>query len=320
MIEIQFDAAGGAGLVHRVGAKPVYLGRNPTNDLVLTDATVSGRHASMWVTQGVVWLEDLTSRNGTFVNGERVRGVSEVVPGDQVRLGETLTFAVRGDVAELVGIPLLEDLSTGIRYSFPRDRFVIGGEPGADLFVEGADTVTLLIHPEGDVYLGEGADDTERELTRDEVFEACGRRFALRDAGADDLAVTIDVKATAYPYTLRVTLNGARGAEATLVNPARGREHTIDAENRAVFLYVLGNKLREDRDQGLTRSEAGWCWDAELAGHIWGKTRAAESHLNNLGVLLCRVRADLKKAGFDPWCIEKRKRHIRVRVDRIEVT
>lgn len=47
------------------------LGSDRDNELVLTDQFVSGRHARLRWDGATWWLEDLGSRNGTFVNGHQ---------------------------------------------------------------------------------------------------------------------------------------------------------------------------------------------------------------------------------------------------------
>lgn len=48
------------------------IGRKPDNDLVIDNAAVSSHHARLIKVQGVYFLEDLKSTNGTFVNDNRV--------------------------------------------------------------------------------------------------------------------------------------------------------------------------------------------------------------------------------------------------------
>src|SRR5690606_31238182 len=50
-------------------------------------------------------LEDLGSTNGTFVNGERVRTVTVLRPGDEIRLGEVVTLRYEPDLNSLETTP-----------------------------------------------------------------------------------------------------------------------------------------------------------------------------------------------------------------------
>ena len=74
------------------------LGRDPDNHVVLDDERVSLHHALITVRDGVYWLEDLGSTNGTFVGDDkRVMAAHALVDGDQVRLGG-IVLAFRGVV------------------------------------------------------------------------------------------------------------------------------------------------------------------------------------------------------------------------------
>ena len=63
------------------------FGRGLDNDVVLDSLSVSREHARLLQADGL-YIEDLGSRNGTFVNGQRVQR-ARVHPGDRVRLGAT---------------------------------------------------------------------------------------------------------------------------------------------------------------------------------------------------------------------------------------
>jgi len=88
-----FEVTTAAGVVRipAVGAV-VRVGRSTDdNDIVLdSEATVSRHHAE-FVAEGGAWeVRDLSSHNGTFVNGTRLEGVSgvAVTPADTVTVGD----------------------------------------------------------------------------------------------------------------------------------------------------------------------------------------------------------------------------------------
>ncbi len=79
---------GGARLVALEGDR-VTVGRAEGCNLVLSDRRISGLHAIL-ERLGDSWcVRDLGSRNGTFLNGERVVTERVLRPGDELRLGQT---------------------------------------------------------------------------------------------------------------------------------------------------------------------------------------------------------------------------------------
>jgi len=78
----------------------VNIGRADYNDLVFPDESVSTTHAKLQRREGVWVLVDLDSTNGTFVDGERIKGEAPLAPGAGVRLGEiALVFEPTDDAA-----------------------------------------------------------------------------------------------------------------------------------------------------------------------------------------------------------------------------
>ena len=66
------------------------VGRSSTSDVVLkSDGYASGRHAQLTRHGGLLYVEDLGSTNGTFVNGRKTVGATPVRNGDNVRIGST---------------------------------------------------------------------------------------------------------------------------------------------------------------------------------------------------------------------------------------
>jgi pSer/pThr/pTyr-binding forkhead associated (FHA) protein len=71
-------------------SSPVTSGRAPENDLALdADEFASVEHARIEPRRDGVWLEDLGSTNGTFVNGVKLTQPRKLSPGDVIRVGET---------------------------------------------------------------------------------------------------------------------------------------------------------------------------------------------------------------------------------------
>jgi pSer/pThr/pTyr-binding forkhead associated (FHA) protein len=73
----------------------VTIGRSPDATIrLLTDSSISRLHAMIeWVETHWTIVDDGLSRNGTFVNGERITGRRPLHSGDKIRVGETvLTF------------------------------------------------------------------------------------------------------------------------------------------------------------------------------------------------------------------------------------
>jgi hypothetical protein len=80
----------GKGDVFTLDSHPLTMGRGATNDVSLPeDEYSSTRHARFEPRRDGVWVEDIGSTNGTFVNGIRLTRERKLVPGDVVRIGET---------------------------------------------------------------------------------------------------------------------------------------------------------------------------------------------------------------------------------------
>lgn len=290
---------------------PVLIGRAPSNDLVVSDDQVSWHHAAVWLEDGQLCIRDMGSRNGTLVNGERIRGLGRFGPKDIVTLGPStkLRLTNSSPSAQLLAL-LLEEVDSGVRIPLRSDRFHIGSAADADFRIEGPErAATLLVEPDGEVVLA--TDDSALSLHRGQEFEIAGRRLRVVEVPPTH-APTVEPDGDRYPYKLSVTLNGATGPEANLEDLRSGNTHRVEAENRAILLFLLARKAREDLDAGRHLDEAGWTSDDEISVGVWGKGGPADS--NNLHVLVYRLRKELKRAGFDPWFIEKRRRALRVRI------
>jgi predicted component of type VI protein secretion system len=76
------------------------VGRSASCQLSLDDPLVSRRHAVLVVSAETVTVEDLGSRNGVVVNGQKITGKTQLAPGDKITIGsQELTLFLGREVA-----------------------------------------------------------------------------------------------------------------------------------------------------------------------------------------------------------------------------
>lgn len=88
------------------------VGRAPGNDLCLPGGNVSKRHARFFVREGQLFVTDLKSTNGTYLNRARINEPRPVKPGDRVYIGD---YVIRFEEAPAPPAPQL-----GTVVPFPR--------------------------------------------------------------------------------------------------------------------------------------------------------------------------------------------------------
>lgn len=81
-------------------AKPSQtLGRHVDCDIVLDNEEASRQHCRLEIKGGEIYVEDLESTNGTYLNNKEVRKVSHVVGGDIIRIGEQSFLVLTPEVS-----------------------------------------------------------------------------------------------------------------------------------------------------------------------------------------------------------------------------
>jgi hypothetical protein len=70
-----------------LGKASCLIGRSPTTEIPIADETVSTVHARVWRSDDRWQVEDLNSRNGTFLNEIPVEKTMVLCPGDRLRIG-----------------------------------------------------------------------------------------------------------------------------------------------------------------------------------------------------------------------------------------
>lgn len=72
---------------HMVGPMGLRIGRTPPADIVIADSEVSRNHCFVAIKDGDLYVSDLNSTNGTFVDRERVSGVTALPVGSILQIG-----------------------------------------------------------------------------------------------------------------------------------------------------------------------------------------------------------------------------------------
>ena len=87
------------GTMHPLLEETSTIGRTPANNIALRDVSVSAHHARVVRSAEGFTIEDVGSRNGTFINSEKLSEKRLLADGDLVRLGKIiLTFNLAADV------------------------------------------------------------------------------------------------------------------------------------------------------------------------------------------------------------------------------
>lgn len=154
------------------------IGRSEECHFCLDDPMASRNHAVLQVKQAQVRIEDLNSRNGVYVNDERVRTARDLSHGDQIRIGAQVMVVVHRSVSgraeTLVNRPVTARLQA---------FGVLGGLADKALGMGRGDEVERILGRQLDAVLersleGKGSSDAER-LSDEEFDKAVRYSFGI---------------------------------------------------------------------------------------------------------------------------------------------
>ncbi|MEO1998365.1 MAG: FHA domain-containing protein, partial [Planctomycetaceae bacterium] len=86
MAFLKINSGSNSGQMVEVSGERTVLGRHPNCEVVLDNVAVSRHHAQILENHGVFSLEDLRSRNKTFINGSPIDGRIQLHNGDQIKI------------------------------------------------------------------------------------------------------------------------------------------------------------------------------------------------------------------------------------------
>jgi pSer/pThr/pTyr-binding forkhead associated (FHA) protein/thioredoxin reductase/ferredoxin len=171
----------------RAGA-PLSIGRLPTAGIVTNDPQASGQHCSVSLAGEVLTLEDVGSRNGTFLHERRLTAPARMQHGDVFRVGSVkLRIAIqRAGERPALARTMASGGISGVLESVPKLMrgaklsFVDGGRAGTKLSLEKV-TTTIGRASDNDIVL-----DDRSVSAHHAAIVAAETGFVLNDAGSSN--------------------------------------------------------------------------------------------------------------------------------------
>jgi DNA-binding NtrC family response regulator len=215
------------GQTARLGLTPVVVGSDAGCDLVLSDRTISRRHLQLTWKEGVTFLVDLESKNGSFFAGRRFHKL-EASYGDEVLVGKCL----------LRILPIEEPLAPAEAGS---ENF--GGLVGASPAMRQLFTLIDQLAASAVCVLIEGETGVGKELVAEEIHRRSPRRnrpFVVFDCGAVPSEL---IESTLFGH-VRGAFTGATVDQAGIFT---------EADGGTLFLDEIG-ELRPELQPALLRA------------------------------------------------------------------
>ncbi|HMI92463.1 MAG TPA: sigma 54-interacting transcriptional regulator [Polyangiales bacterium] len=242
--------------------RPIHIGRDAGNELVLSDLAVSSRHCRIEPVRGAALVRDLGSSNGTFINGVRIeRGL--ISAGASLQVGRSeLRFMARDEHQRLAGTRMVAESANMLVLLAEAQRVaslpwpvLVHGESGS-----GKEGIAELLHEHGPrrgrPFVTLNAGGVPAELIESELFghergaftgASSARRgvFEQADGGTLFLDEIGELPMSLQSRLLRVLDSGEIrrvGAEASRAVDVR----LVCATHRDVRAMVAAGGFRED--------------------------------------------------------------------------
>ena len=118
---------GKAGERYRLVKEKTVIGRHPGCDIIVDSGSVSRQHAVVEMKDGVWWIEDLGSRNGTLINGDKLNGPHQLEAADEIGICEDRLVFTVGDTtpSEWVSLGGETDASQAVFQSHDEESMIV---------------------------------------------------------------------------------------------------------------------------------------------------------------------------------------------------
>ncbi len=284
-------------LAQQAGGRRVLLGaettvgRSSTCVLRVRAPHVSSVHASLRWTGSAWFVIDLGSRNGTWVDGQRL----EEGERKAISAGARLAF---GRVDETW---VLADAGPPVLVLQPHDE----GEPlplSSGLVAlpnSESPRATVFLQSDGSVLLE--SEDGQRELRHEDEFEVAGRRYTALLPQQPSQTTSV-VEAVCLVADLRLSFKVSQNEEHVELNAAlNGVEQPLKTRVHHYLLVVLARQRLEDRDQGVGADDEGWVEQGDLCDRL-------QVDLQRLNTDIYRIRKQFAELSLiDPTHIIERR-------------
>lgn len=257
------------------------VGRSRTCALQLTDRAASGEHALIcW--KGDHWeLRDLGSRNGTWLDGQRLE------PADRPTLtaGAALAF----------GDPLhpwiLQSVDPPAALALPEDGGAPARAEGGLLTLPDAEQPELTVHEAAPGRWVAERGEQSWPVAADDVVEAGGRRWRLSLGSALGSTWQANEALAVADAAFRFAVSPDEEYVELEVSGA-GQQRTFKGRAHLYLLLTLARRRLADQEAGASEANAGWVYHDELVRML----RVQEAQIY---VQVYRARKQLGEAGVE---------------------
>jgi two-component system, cell cycle response regulator len=262
-----------AGHLHKVEKGAAVIGRANNAEVRVDDDGISRVHARLRAETNRAWVEDMGSRNGTFVNGVKISVPTELREGDKIQVGRgtVIRFGFQDDLDESFHANLMSSaLRDGLTKLFNKRYFLERLDAELKFAQRHRTAVSLLLldldhfkkvndtlgHLAGDAVLAAVAAALSKAVRNEDVVARYGGEemaIILRAIGIDAAAGMAErmrkvVENTAIQFDgreLRVTVS--IGVAEYPSTPAKQIDELIEASDKALYRAKDGGRNRVSR-------------------------------------------------------------------------